>query len=355
MNGDKAGVSMAEGKAVRNEKRVRNPETMSEKLTAKTKVLVVIASWGTKNDQYLSRLVLEYRSMSFDAHIVVLTNVEREIAPGVEVVTVDLKKLNPGSFRRVISAARYPWSILREYREWKRHMDFPFAHKQIFADRMNDYDLFVFSEDDTLVTEKNLRAFQEVSAVLPDNEIPGFLRFEESVDGSRNFPEVHGIFHWDPESVRLRGDNTLAFFTNEHAACYVLTRQQLRRAIESKGFLVYPHTEKYDLLCTAATDPYTQCGLQKLICISRLDEFLINHLPNKYIGTSFGVSNPELRRQVDLLLKIGQNGHKETALFQTETKLNYGAYSKNYYEPVVPELVSAIPKGAKTVLSIGCG
>jgi SAM-dependent methyltransferase len=295
----------------------------------KTRVLAAVASYGTRNDRYLARLVEEYRSMSFDVDIVVLSDAFKEVAPGVEVFVVDLRGKNP-------------WSL-------------PFLHKEIFADRLNDYDLFIYSEDDTLVTERNLRAFLEVSTVLSENEVPGFLRFEQGPDGSRNFPEVHGHFHWDPQSVRRRGEYVLAFFTNEHAACYVLTRRQLRRAIDSGGFLVGPHEGKYDLLCTAATDPYTQCGFQKLICISHIDDFMIHHLPNKYVGSEFGVHAPELFRQLEALWRVGPNGHQPTSPFQTETKLWAASYSKGYYEPARAEVLSAIPNSTRSVLSIGCG
>ena len=53
-----------------------------------------------------------------------------------------------------------------------------------------------------LVTERNLRAFIEVSAALKENEIPGFLRYEERPGGGYNSPEVHGHYHWDPATVR---------------------------------------------------------------------------------------------------------------------------------------------------------
>jgi SAM-dependent methyltransferase len=302
---------------------------MSHESGSKLRVLVAIASWGTKNDPYLSQLVSEYRSMSFDVDVVVLSNEAKEVASGVEIGVVDLQGQNP-------------WTL-------------PFRHKKIFVSRLNDYDLFVYSEDDTRVTEKNLRAFLEVSATLPGDEIPGFLRFELGPDGSRNFPEVHGHFHWDPASVCVRGEHTFAYFTNEHSACYALTRQQLKCAIDSGGFLVSPHQGKYDLLCTAATDPYTQCGFRKLICISRLEDFLIHHLPNKYVGTAFGVNDAELQRQINALRRMGRNGHGPRSLFATETKLRDGSYSKDYYEPVRPEILSAIPHGARSVLSVGCG
>jgi 2-polyprenyl-3-methyl-5-hydroxy-6-metoxy-1,4-benzoquinol methylase len=293
------------------------------------RILVAIASYGTRNDRYLLQLVREYHSMSFDVDIVVLSNIAKQVAPGVEVIVVDLH-------------GKDPWSL-------------PFPHKQIFAKRLNDYDLFIYSEDDVLIREKNIRAFLEASAVLPEDELPGFLRYEAGPDGKLNYPEVHLHFHWDPASVRLRDPYTVAFFTNEHAACYVLTREQLRRAITSGGYLVKPHRWRYDLLCSAATDPYTQCGFKKLICISHLQDFLVHHLPNTYVGTTLGIDDSELRRQIKALLQIGQNGSHPPSLFETETKVSRFYYSKDYYEPVRPEVVSAIPREVQSVLSVGCG
>ena len=135
-----------------------------------TKVLVAIANWGTKNDAYLAQLINEYQSMSFDVDVVVLSNLQKEFGDGVESVKVDLR-------------GKDPWSL-------------PFAHKAILASRVNEYDLFVYSEDDTLVTEKNLRAFQSVSGTLSETEVAGFFRFEKNPQGELHFPDVHGHFHW---------------------------------------------------------------------------------------------------------------------------------------------------------------
>ncbi len=221
------------------------------------KILVTIANFGTKNDQYLRRLLDEYASMSHEVHTVVLTNVPKSLGDGVEVV--------------VETPQGDPWT-------------FPFAHKKILADRLGDYDIFIYSEDDTLITERNISAFLEVTKVLAVNEIAGFIRSEKSPDGTTYFSTVHNHFHWDPESIVSRGPYTLAFFTNEHSASYILTREQLKRAIKSGGFLTGPHQEKYDLLVSAATDPYTQCNFKKLICISQIEDFVLPHLPSKYIG-----------------------------------------------------------------------
>jgi SAM-dependent methyltransferase len=291
------------------------------------RVLVAVASHGTSNDHHLLRLVEEYRTMSFDIDIVVLSNLKKQIAPDIEVL-VGLPNRNP-------------WSL-------------PFAHKKLFADRLERYDLFVYSEDDILITERNLRAFLAASAALGEDELPGFLRIEYGANGIVNYPDVDWHFHWDPTSIRTRGQYTAARFTNEHAACYVLTRAQLRKAIRSSGFLVKPHEDKYDLLCTAATDPYTQCGFTKLIPISHLDEFTVHHLSNKYVGR-VGVDDREFQAQVQTMLQLAGRQCAPLALLNTETRLWRGIYSKDYYEPPSTEALSMLPQNARSILSIGCG
>jgi 2-polyprenyl-3-methyl-5-hydroxy-6-metoxy-1,4-benzoquinol methylase len=292
------------------------------------RVLVAVASYGTSNDCYLQQIIREYKSMTFDIDIVVLSNVDKKYIPGVECV--------------VGLPTRDPWSL-------------PFAHKKLFADRRDRYDLFIYSEDDILITERNLRAWLDAAALLAEDEIAGFLRVEYGSNGARSYPDVHGHFHWDPSSVRRRGDYVLAHFTNEHAACYVLTRQQLRRALNSGGFDIAPHEGSYDLACTAATDPYTQCGLTKLIPISHLDQFTVHHMSNRYVG-KVGVTADKFDKQTDALLQIAQGAIRSQSLVPTKALFRHGlAYSKDYYEPVIDQVTSLIPTWAGNVLSIGCG
>jgi SAM-dependent methyltransferase len=295
--------------------------------SARLRILVALASHGTSNDCYLLRVIQEYRAMSFDVDIVILSNFNKQITPDIEVL--------------VGSPTKDPWSL-------------PFNHKRLFAERAEKYDLFVYSEDDILITENNLRAFLDASTVLQEDELAGYLRIEMSSNGAVNYPDIHGYHHWDPTSVRSRGKYTLGRFTNEHAACYVLTRNQLKKAIKSGGFLVEPHEWKHDLLCTAATDPYIQCGFAKLIPISHLNDFTVHHLSNKYVN-KMGVDGANLRSQVETMLRLSDKQGKITPLLTTDTNLWRGMYSKDYYEPVSKEVISMIPPNACRVLSIGCG
>lgn len=291
------------------------------------RILVAIASYGTRNDRFLAEVVRRYRAMPHTIDLVVLSNIPKAVGPGVEVL--------------VGLPAKDPWSL-------------PFAHKKLFADKVNDYDLFIYSEDDTPLSERNIEAFLRVSEILPEDEITGFVRSENGPDGTQHFCDVFGPFHWDLTSVRKRAGHTFAFFTNEHSACYALTQRQLRKAIASGGFLVPPHSEKYDLLVTAATDPYTQCGFRKMLCISHLQDFTVPHLPDKYIGI-YGVESKVFLGQIHRLLSLNGNNGNARSLFTPETKLKALGYSKDLYEPAREDVAQFIPAKAKSVLSLGCG
>jgi 2-polyprenyl-3-methyl-5-hydroxy-6-metoxy-1,4-benzoquinol methylase len=295
--------------------------------SAKMKILVILANFGTKNDAFMQRLLEEYTSMPFDVHPVLLTNVPKNLGEKVEVV--------------VQPPTGDPWS-------------FPFPHKKMMADHADDYDLFIYSEDDTLITEKNIDAFLKATEVLRDNEIAGFIRSERGADGQAYFSTAHYHFHWDPISVVSRSGQTFAFFTNEHSACFILTRDQLKRAIDSGGFLVKPHQEKYDLLVSAATDPYTQCGFRKLINISRFEDFVLPHLPNKYVG-KLGLRDAEMYTQLRAIEAIQAGTRSSAVLFNTETRVGQSKWSKSYYEPVRQDILDLIPAGTKRLLSFGCG
>ncbi len=272
--------------------------------------------------------------MSFDIDIVVFSNIPKDLPPDIE-VAIGLPNSNP-------------WSL-------------PFAHKRLFYDRSRLYDLYIYSENDILITENNIRAFMRVSKDLRPDEIAGFFRVEKGKGDSVNFPEVHANFHWDPMSVCLRGGHTFAQFTNEHAACYLLTRAQLDAAIKSNGFLVPPHEGKYDLACSAATDPYTNCGLKKLVPISDLDNFLVHHLSDRYVGVTkesvgkIGVDGRELAHQIDALMDIGAGKLAAHSLLGKDIKPDEGGFAKSFHEPPNEPVLKVIGAPPRSILSIACG
>jgi 2-polyprenyl-3-methyl-5-hydroxy-6-metoxy-1,4-benzoquinol methylase len=291
-----------------------------------TRVLVAIASYGEKNIRYLKAIIGEYRRMAMNVDLAVFSNAPKDLEDCKVIVGLPSKN---------------PWSL-------------PFAHKGFFASNLDRYDLFIYSEDDIGVTEGNIQAFLRVSSHLKPTEIAGFLRYEVDPTGARSLPDVHGPFHWKPQSVRRRERFTIAEFSNEHAGFYILTQGQLRQAIGSGGFLRTPCEGRYGMLETAATDPYTNCGFCKVIPISTVEDFLIHHMPNRYIG-QFGISLRAFQEQVRTLLQIRDGLHPASILCEVESKMPRGKFSKTYFEEPSVELLEMVPQDANTILSIGCG
>lgn len=288
----------------------------------KVKVLVAIANHGSGNREYLQQLLSTYNRMPFDTHVVVLSNKPKDLGPKAEVV-VGVPSSNP-------------WSL-------------PFAHRPLFKRLVDDYDYFIYSEDDTLMPEKVLSNVMKSEAELGPAEIAGFMRTETGPGGEMFYSTAHSFFRWLPGSVRERGGRLWARYSNEHAACFVASRRQLKLAIESGGFGDEPHEGRHDMLCAAATDIYTQCGLERLVCIDDLPDFSLKHLPNKYIGR-MGLPSAEMLWQLEALRRVhaGELGADE--LLDPETKLP-GCYgSKSCRERPDPMLVEMVGREKRRVL-----
>jgi len=293
------------------------------------KALVVIASHGDKNLSYLKRIIETYRNMrSVEVSVTVLSNAPKDLGPGVKVV--------------VEVPSKRPFALT-------------FLHKPLLAEEAENYDLFIYSEDDIEITERNINAFLKATPLLKSDEIAGFFRYEIGPDGIYSYPDVLSYYHWKPETVRKSGPYTVAEFSNEHSACYLLTKLQFRLALASDGFLRPMYEEGYDLACTAATDPYTSCGFRKVLLISEFDDFLVRHLPDRYVAEGVGLSDPLFRAQIATLNAIRAGDLPTSRLLDTETRIYHRRWSKSYYEKPSEALLNAVPGDAKTVLSIGAG
>lgn len=290
------------------------------------RTLAAIASYGQKNLKYLERLIAEYSSMSLGGtrpDIVVLSERPKDLGESVEV--------------RVGLPTRNPWSL-------------PFAHLKLFKEKADEYDLFIYSEDDTLITEANIDAFLEAAEVLPEDRVAGFLRYELDKDGNKYYSTVHSHFHWLPQAEEHKGE-LYGYFTNLHSACYVITKWQLKKAIDSGGYIDEPYEGPYDLLCTAATAPYRDCGFKKIIPLSRISGFEVRHLPGIYIGR-MGLAAADLEAQIDALREIASGKRGAGELLPRKTYDNPWL-NKKYYERQRLDIIEQLPAGR--VLSIGCG
>jgi 2-polyprenyl-3-methyl-5-hydroxy-6-metoxy-1,4-benzoquinol methylase len=291
------------------------------------RILVAMANYGVKNIPYAKRLIQEFRSMPFDIDIYILSEAPKDYDDDIKVL--------------VGLPSKDPWTL-------------PFAHKKLFSENVENYDLFIYTEDDTLIRKENIDAFIKATNTIEEGLIPGFVRYELYPDGKKNYPDVFGSYHWVPGSIKVFGEYKFARFTNEHSACYLLTQQQLRKALASGGFMVAPHSGRYDLICTAGNDPYIQCGMTRIVCFSHPQDFELHHLSNAYLDR-VGINEASYQIQLEAMHEVSANTRSNKELMVTEKPIATPLWDKSYYEPARKDIIQLIPEKAKNILSIGCG
>ncbi len=296
------------------------------------RILVGITSYGLNNEAYLTRIINTYENMSKKVDITVFSNIPRKLGRRVEVI-VGLPNKDP-------------WSL-------------GYAHRKTFMERANEYDLFIYSEDDIEILESNIEFFLKANAVVGANEIPGLFRYEIDASNRIRYPDVHDRFHWDPTSVKRNGDLTFAYFTNDHSACYLLTRDQLKSVIDSGGYGTGPLSDEYDLLVSAATDPYKTCGYKKMLCISHIKDIQVHHLSDKYSRTDSvhitALEEVYFKVQLQEMLSPEYRGESKGEIGQTAKKSKIHIFDKPYYEGTRWDVVRLVGKRKRTILSVGYG
>lgn len=165
--------------------------------------------------------------------------------------------------------------------------DLAMFHREIMIESQNDYDLFVYSENDILISEQNLLTLCAATKNLPDPYAIGFIRYERNRknpgDSELYLPDAH------PSGGRVYKGEVIvngvryAKLRNLHQGCFVLTRDQLKRATKSRFFSYYNRGDPLNRE-VGATFVYIGCGLQKIIPVDLIDQLLIHHLPDKYVN-----------------------------------------------------------------------
>jgi len=269
-------------------------DTTPTKKHKKQKVLVVMVNYGHKQLNYLHQVIDGFNGFNpdrFDIDIYVHSN----IAIDRDDVTTIIHEKPPQN----------GWNWL------------PWECRKTIYDNRNKYDLFLYSENDHLYNEHNLSSFLDVSKELPNNYVPGFIQYESHPQHhlGKFYPAYHATYDWDYVSVETFGEYTVAQFTNEHHAGFLLTKEQLKIVLDKWGkkFLVdekrglymfgLPGYDSPKVRCCA--DVYSQSGLKKVIPISHFNNFLIYHLPNKYydVFKNYSFDNNIMTPALNKLLK----------------------------------------------------
>lgn len=219
------------------------------------RLLVSIANYGDSQVEYLHRQIEALRTYRRELRIVVDSTV-----PLPDLQVDDVRLFAPTIGRRL-----------------------PFQHRRLFFEHRDDFDGFLYTENDIHIEETAIDEVLALSGALPEDWIVGLFRFEQKagekllIDAHPHWPVLHtGLFSaaghelWSP--------------ANLHSGCYFLTSKQLHRALASGGYLVRPHHGPYQMLEQAASDVYTQCGFKRKVLPFEVERVLVHHMPDKYVG-----------------------------------------------------------------------
>ena len=146
----------------------------------------------------------------------------------------------------------------------------PLTCKQVIWHYRDEFDIFLFGENDHLFVEHHIDNYLRYTSILPNNRIAGLIQYEENETG-KYYPAYHAHYDWDYNSVEEYGELKFAHFTNIHQATFILTQEQLLRIGQMYDFTQFFGTSHYSVKCKVNTDIYQFCGMKKLICISEFD------------------------------------------------------------------------------------
>lgn len=232
----------------------------------KKSILAVIVNYGEEQLNYLQKVIDEFRTFkNYDVYIVIHSNI----------TLPTITKIDAGNVLKL-----------------EDNQLLPMTCRQMINQEADNFDYFIYSENDHLWKEKHVERYEEYLGILPEDRIAGLIQYEENETG-KYYPAYHAHYDWDYESVEEHGGKKFAHFTNVHQASFILSKDQLAKIKETKDFNQFFSNDHYSVKCKTNTDIYQYCGMKKLICISDFEDNLIHHLPNVYIDGADGYVNAD--------------------------------------------------------------
>jgi hypothetical protein len=241
---------------IKDEKNINSPEEVLN-------VLAVLVNYGDEQLNYLEQVVTELKSFTkYNVTVIVNSNIPLNI-DGIDKVNI--------------------FNNLSDYQL------LPLTCRTTIWENKDNYDIFLFGENDHLFKEKHIDKHLEYSQILPKNRISGLIQYEENVVG-KYYPAYHKPYDWDYDSVEIYNNKVFAHFKNIHQATFILTKEQLDYICSNYNFknFIGDSRSNYSVKCRVNTDIFGNCGFKKLICISEFKDNLIHHIPNVYINGDKG-------------------------------------------------------------------
>ena len=162
-------------------------------------------------------------------------------------------------------------------------------HRKEMVLNKDNYDIFIYTENDLAITSAHLQRFVEQSLNLPMPYVAGFIHYENGPHQEKMLMPLNKKFTcFESDPVNSINGKRYLMLSNKHQASYIVTRQQLNFMIDAKRYSIEPRvhmygSQYYHFKETSASEPYTDGGLIKVVDLENIDDFLIHHMPNHYV------------------------------------------------------------------------
>jgi hypothetical protein len=159
-------------------------------------------------------------------------------------------------------------------------------HRGEMLSKIDDYDFFMYVEDDILVPWKVVSCwFEDTLNIYPEGHVRGFLRVEKNTDGDLVATDI--IERFAPRPIKIIGNKKYFAPPRPYHAFWIYTKEQMMEFIYLKSWKDGNH-EKWGIRERAAAgmmwDEQNKCRI--LIPLGEknnvLEETLVYHLPNSY-------------------------------------------------------------------------
>jgi len=204
-------------------------------------------------------------------------------------------------------------------------------HRDYFIKNQDNYDFFIWGENDMLITEETFNTWNELDSNLKvERSIIGLICWEEHKNGEGYAFQTFPRFQSTPTPIREiieSEEDTYIHFTNPQSACYIIDRFKLKTLInedlytpstinpkkefkngnnkwvEKFGDWGFPGGDKRGYIRSqpsCASEIYCKGRFRKLVSLKNYKKLLAIHLPNIYIHGKNGCDFNKCMSETDL-------------------------------------------------------
>ena len=165
-------------------------------------------------------------------------------------------------------------------------LEMTMQHRIEVQKHLEDFDMFLYAEDDVHVELRHVMAYLRHSRKLMNapngaKYLLGWQRFEKTGIGlgASQIMWENGPDSWHPVEI---GGELYATMVNPHAGAWIATREELQQLEKQCRILRVPQTaNSFTRVRAAGWNMYLNCGRRKVLPLVDFPAFIVHHLPDK--------------------------------------------------------------------------